>query len=98
MASIIGADLSVNGSKQRVLFFSNPNNKNSRTNMTIKASLDEGNTWPAELQAELYAPAGFGYSCLTMIDENNVGIVYEGVKELYFQKVPVSDLLKSILK
>jgi sialidase-1 len=98
MASIIGADLTVNGSKQRVLFFSNPNNKNSRTNMTIKTSLDEGNTWPENLQVELYAPAGFGYSCLTMVDENNVGIVYEGVKELYFQKVPVSDLLKSVIK
>ncbi len=98
MASIIGADLTVSGSKQRVLFFSNPNNKNSRTNMTIKTSLDEGETWPAELHVELYAPAGFGYSCLTMVDENNVGIVYEGVKELYFQKVPVSDLLKSVIK
>jgi sialidase-1 len=98
MASIIGADLNVNGSKQRVLFFSNPNNKNSRTHMTIKTSLDEGNTWPENLQVELYAPAGFGYSCLTMVDENHVGIVYEGVKELFFQKVPVSDLLKSVIK
>ena len=98
MASIIGADLTINGSKQRVLFFSNPNNKNSRTNMTIKTSLDEGNTWPENLQVELYAPAGFGYSCLTMVDESHVGIVYEGVKELYFQKVPVSDLLKSVIK
>ena len=98
MASIIGTDLSIKGNKQRVLFFSNPNNKNARTNMTIKASLDEGNTWPEDLQVELYAPPGFGYSCLTMADANHVGIVYEGIKELYFQKVPVSDLLKSVLK
>lgn len=98
MASLIGTDLTIKGNKQRVLFFSNPNNKNSRTNMTIKASLDEGSTWPEDLQIELYSPAGFGYSCLTMVDENHVGIVYEGVKELYFQKVPVSDLLKSALK
>jgi dihydrodipicolinate synthase/N-acetylneuraminate lyase len=27
---------------------------------------------------------GFGYSCMTMVDENTVGILYEGVKELYF--------------
>ena len=98
MASIIGSDLTLNGNNQRVLFFSNPNSKTARTNMTIKSSLDEGNTWPEELQVELYAPAGFGYSCLTMVDENHVGIVYEGVKELYFQKVPVSDLLKNALK
>ncbi len=98
MASLIGANLMVKGKKQRVLFFSNPNNKNSRTNMTIKASLDEGNTWPEDLQIELFAPAGFGYSCLTMVDDNHIGIVYEGVKELYFQKVPVNDLLKPTTK
>jgi len=98
MASIIGANIKVNGTNQRVLFFSNPNSKTARTNMTVKASLDEGNTWPEELQTELYAPAGFGYSCLTMVDENHVGIVYEGVKELYFQKVPVNHILKGALK
>jgi sialidase-1 len=37
---------------------------------------------------------GFGYSCMTMVDENTVGILYEGVKELYFQKVPVEDIFK----
>jgi sialidase-1 len=26
-----------------------------------------------------------------MVDENHVGILYEGVKELYFQKIPVVD-------
>ncbi len=93
MASIIGADLTVNGKTQRVLFFSNPNNKNERTNMTIKASLDNGNTWPETLQVELNALAGYGYSCLTMVDENHLGILYEGVKELYFQKVPVAEVL-----
>lgn len=98
MASLIGANLMVKGKKQRVLFFSNPNNKNSRTKLTIKASLDEGNTWPEDLQIELFAPAGFGYSCLTMVDDNHIGIVYEGVKELYFQKVPVNDLLKTTTK
>lgn len=93
MASIIAADVLLNGQKQQVLFFSNPNNKTSRTNMTIKASFDDGNTWPEANQAELFAPSGFGYSCLTMVDENTIGIVYEGVKELYFQKVAIYDLV-----
>lgn len=98
MASIIGANLEFQGEKQRVLFFSNPNSKTARTNMTIKASLDEGYTWPEELQVELFAPPGFGYSCLTMVDEKHIGIVYEGIKELYFQKIPVTDLLNSATK
>ena len=94
MASLIATDMKVEGKIRQVLFFSNPNNKDARTNMTIKASLDDGNTWPDELQVELYAPAGYGYSCLTMVNDSTIGILYEGVKELYFQKVPVGDIIK----
>ncbi|WP_423127294.1 sialidase family protein [Gaoshiqia sp. Z1-71] len=98
MASIISADLDTEGQTKRVLFFSNPNHKNQRTNMTIKASLDEGLTWPEEFQLELNEAAGYGYSCLTMVDEQTIGILYEGVKELYFQKVPISALLGDLIK
>lgn len=93
MASIISAELSIDGAPKRVLFFSNPNNINQRTNMTIKASLDEGMSWPAEYQLQLNEAGGYGYSCMTMIDENTIGILYEGVKELYFQKIPVAAIL-----
>ena len=91
MASIISADLNVQGLNQRVLLFSNPADKHSRINMTVKASFDEG---PEEHHVLLNERQGFGYSCLTMVDENTVGILYEGVKELYFQKVPINELLK----
>ncbi|WP_319226509.1 sialidase family protein [Draconibacterium orientale] len=94
MASLIATDLTFDGADKRVLFFSNPNNKSQRTNMTIKASLDEGITWPEAAQVELNEAGGFGYSCMTMVDENTVGILYEGVKELYFQSIPVSDILQ----
>ena len=93
MASIIAANLNLDGESKQVLFFSNPNNKQHRTNMTIKASLDEGMTWPEACQLELNEAGGFGYSCMTMVDENTVGILYEGVKELYFQSIPVSDII-----
>jgi len=93
MASLISADLVINGEKKHVLFFSNPDNKSSRTNITVKASLDDGITWPEEYQVELFEPDCYGYSCLTMINENYVGILYEGVRELYFQKIAVDDIL-----
>ncbi len=93
MASLIAADVRVDGGMKKALFFSNPDNKEQRTNMTIKASLDEGLTWPDALQVELNETAGYGYSCMTMTDENTVGILYEGVKELYFQKINVSELI-----
>lgn len=98
MGSIISADVKINGQSKQVLFFSNPNNKNTRTNMTIKASLDNGLTWPEAYQTELNSAEGYGYSCLTMVDENTIGIVYEGTKELFFQKIPVSDLLGNLVK
>lgn len=93
MASIIAGDVQMNGKNQQVLFFSNPNDKEARINMTIKASLDQGHTWPEEYQVLLNENQGYGYSCMTMVDENTVGILYEGVKELCFQKVPVEELL-----
>ncbi|MBN1388967.1 MAG: exo-alpha-sialidase [Bacteroidales bacterium] len=93
MASLIAADIVIEGEKQQVLFFSNPNNKYARKNMTIKASLDGGLTWPQEYQQELNEEEGDGYSCLTMVGEDKIAILYEGVKELYFQLVPVGDII-----
>ncbi|MGV8829524.1 MAG: sialidase family protein [Breznakibacter sp.] len=92
MASLIAEELTVNGQKQKVLFFSNPNNKYNRTNMTIKASMDEGFTWPAELQ--INEDGGFGYSCMTMVDDQTIGIIYEGSHDIIFQRVKVSTILK----
>lgn len=94
MASLISADVSVAGERKKVLFFSNPADRKSRSHLTIKASLDEGLTWPAEYQIEIYSPEGFGYSCLSMIDETHIGILYEGVREIYFQIIPVDDIIK----
>lgn len=90
MASIVAFD---HPSKGRILFFSNPNSFNSRTNITIKTSFDNGNSWPEQNQVNLYGPNGFGYSCLTIIDDNHIGIIYEGVRDLYFQKIPITDLI-----
>lgn len=98
MASIISANLEINGKMQQVLFFSNPDSKTERNHMTIKASLDGGLTWPQTYQVELNSEAGYGYSCMSMVDNKTIGILYEGVKNLYFQKIPVTDLLGNLIK
>ncbi|MBA4408837.1 MAG: sialidase [Odoribacter sp.] len=98
MASIISADLEINGKMQQVLFFSNPDSKTERSHMTIKASLDGGFSWPQTYQLELNSETGYGYSCMSIVDSKTIGIVYEGVKELYFQKVPVVEILGSLVK
>jgi sialidase-1 len=51
-------------------------------------------SWPEDFRVKINETEGDGYSCLTMIDKNTVGILYEGVKELYFQKIPVRDIFK----
>ena len=93
MASLIAEDILIDGNKQKVLFFSNPSDKYSRTKMTIKASLDEGLTWPQEYQQEINEELGFGYSCLTLVGGDKIAILYEGEKELYFQLIPVGDII-----
>jgi sialidase-1 len=91
MASLIAADVTIDGKNRQVLFFSNPNSKTERSHMTIKASLDGGLSWPEAFHVLLDAGTGYGYSCMTMVDSQTVGIVYEGVKELFFQKIPLQD-------
>jgi sialidase-1 len=94
MASLISTNFAWHGKPTQVLLFSNPDSKVARSDMTIKASLDEGISWPEKYHLKLNSDLGYGYSCLTMVDKNTVGIVYEGVKELYFQKIKLTEILK----
>ena len=81
-------------SKRSLLLFSNPDSPSGRKHMTIKASLDGGDTWPVEYQVLLDEGRSAGYSCLSMIDENTVGILYEGSQShMTFQRVKLSDIL-----
>jgi sialidase-1 len=92
MASLIKEKFEVNGEMPEVVFFSNPASKYNRDNMTIKASLDEGKTWPVEYQLLLDEKEGRGYSCLTRIDDKTLGILYESSQaDLVFQAIPVAD-------
>ncbi len=96
MASIHRHDFTdEDGDKRSVLFFSNPNSKFRRTNQTIKVSFDNGKTWPEKQWIELDEGSGAGYSCITSIDENTIGILYEGSQaQMTFQKIDVSELKK----
>ncbi|HET9746141.1 MAG TPA: sialidase family protein, partial [Chitinophagaceae bacterium] len=94
MGSIIKAKVKVNGVMKDILFFSNPNTSSGRHNITIKASLDLGQTWLQANQLLIDERTCYGYSCLTKIDDNTIGLLYEGTKDLYFVKVPVSEIIK----
>lgn len=91
MGSLIKSTVWVKGEKKEVLFFSNPNSTSGRFNLTIKASTNLGASWPKEQQILIDERMGFGYSCITPIDATSIGILYEGIRELYFVKVKVSE-------
>lgn len=79
---------------KQFLLFSNPDSPNGRNHMTIKASLDAGESWPESHHLLLDEQGGRGYSCMSMIDADTVGILYEGSQaHMTFQRVKIKDIL-----
>ena len=92
MASFIKAGVDYKGKKKETLFFSNVASQTARENMTIKASLDLGQSWlPNSLLVD--ERKCYGYSALTKIDDNTIGLLYEGIRDLYFVRIPVGEIL-----
>ncbi len=88
MASLIGHTLS---DGRRVLFFSNPNSKTQRRNMTVRMSLDDGKTWPSDKHI-LLDDRGGAYSSLVMVDDETLGILYESSRaDFVFQTIKLSE-------
>lgn len=94
MASLIDVSPEHGDVKTQWLLFSNPDHSNTRKRITIKASPDGGLTWPKEHQLLLDEGTGRGYSCMTMIDEETVGILYESSQaDLVFQRIPLDAII-----
>jgi sialidase-1 len=94
MASIIRHDYVENGKKKSVLLFSNPDSKTTRHHMTIKVSYDDGKTWVNSKKILLDEGKSRGYSCLTSVDNNTIGILYESsVADMVFQQISLKELL-----
>lgn len=58
------------------LLFSNPNDEDHRIRGTVRLSEDEGITWP---YSKVIQEEGFGYSCLTVLNNGEIAILYERV-------------------
>ena len=95
MASLLHVKAEDNILGRDILLFSNPNSTQHRHRITIKASLDGGLSFPEGNQVMLDEDFGWGYTCLTMIDPETVGILYESsVAHMTFQAVKLTDLIK----
>ena len=95
MASLLKVAAKDNVLGRDILLFSNPNSTKDRKDITIKASLDGGVSWKEKNQLMLDEGYGWGYSCLTMIDNETVGIIYESsLAHMTFQAVKLKDIIK----
>ena len=95
MASLISVKAKENVLGKDILLFSNPNTTDGRDHITIKASLDGGVSWLPEHQLLLDEGSSWGYSCLSMIDNETVGILYESsVAHMTFQAVKLRDIIR----
>ncbi len=93
MASLLRHEYTEKGQKKSILLFSNPHSRYSRNNMTLQVSFNDGKSW-CEQNILLDSGNSFGYSCLTSIDENTIGILYESSRaQIVFQQIQLSEIL-----
>jgi len=94
LGSLYKHSYDLDGEKKNILFFSNPNSTDKRERMTIRASFDDGMTWPEESWI-LLDEGRSAYSSITSIDDHTIGILYEGSQShITFQKIDISEFIK----
>lgn len=94
MASIHRHRYREKGEEKSLLLFVNPSSTSKRNNITLKVSYDDGNSWPEEKYLLLDELSGRGYSCITSVDEETIGILYESSQsDMVFQTVKLSEIL-----
>jgi len=92
MASLLHVPSSENCLRRDILLFANPADEKERRNMTLRISFDGGATWSGSVLVD--AGDSWGYSCLTMVDSETVGILYEGSQaHICFQAIPLRALM-----
>lgn len=95
MASLIHVKAGDNALNRDLLIFSNPNTTKGRHHTTIKISLDGGVTWLPEHQLLLDEDNNWGYTCLTMVDKETIGVLYESsVAHITFQAIKLKDIVR----
>ena len=92
--SLLRFDYVENGKAQHLLIFVNPHSQERRDHHTLKISFDEGMSWPEEYHLLLDVGGGAGYPSLTRIDDQHIGLVYEGSQaHVVFEKFSLDELL-----
>lgn len=76
-----------------VLLFSNPASTKVRERLTVRASTDDGKTWPA---SKVLCAGSSAYSCLCVLDDGTIGCLYErdNYERIVFARFPLDWVLK----
>jgi sialidase-1 len=84
-ASFIRYTSVLDGFSKSRLLFSNPASSSSRSNMKVRLSYDEGETWTS---GKVINPGSSAYSSLSILDDNTIGLLYEAnnYKEIRFAR------------
>ncbi|GAA5496607.1 hypothetical protein Rhal01_02792 [Rubritalea halochordaticola] len=95
MASVQRHSSTLDGHPYSVILFSNPDNPSARSKMTIRASINEGQSWDYSRKID-DRPAA--YSCMTTLPNGDIGILYEtgdssSIATLTFMRFPLSWLV-----
>lgn len=79
------------GDRPGVILFSNPASETGRERMTLRASFDDGETWPWSVPLDL-GPAA--YSCLQVLGDGSLVCLYEaqGYREIRAHRLAPSEL------
>ncbi|MBN1444044.1 MAG: exo-alpha-sialidase [Planctomycetes bacterium] len=67
-----------------LLLFSNPASRDARVDMTVRASEDEGETWP---RARLLHRGPAAYSCLVALPGHTAGCLFEGGEKSPYEAI-----------
>jgi len=70
--------------KSRILF-SNPADSTKRVKLTVRASYDEGKTWP--VSKLLFCEAPSAYSALAILRDRTVGCLYETGEQIPYDMI-----------
>ena len=79
------------GESPGVLLFSNPGSREGRVALTLRASTDDGATWP---RSWLLDPGPSAYSCLSVLRDGTVLCLYEagGYREIRCVRLDLAEL------
>lgn len=88
--------LTSKGGKASVLLFVNPDDYKTRHNLTLKASFDDGMTWHKQNSILFDETQSMGYSSITSVDPQTIGILYEsGLADLVFIHISLDEIMNS---